>query len=166
METINVIFILCIVFGFILMVYALILAQKNVNEKNEIFTIEEGIKKIKVSINEADKTIDELNRLAEQVFLQFDEKKKDFLFLYDLIEQKEQSIASKVNIVVDKDFLQNEDANSGDNSSSIKSSIKYENPLLKQILEMEQKGMSISEISKALNVGQGEIELILTLGKE
>ena len=41
----------------------------------------------------------------------------------------------------------------------------FKNPNLEKIRSMRAQGLSIAEISKALNMGQGEIKLILELGK-
>lgn len=170
METINIIFISFIIIGFILIIYSLVKVQKNENNNSEIFTVEEAIKKLKTQIEDADKVMNELNSLAEQIFLQFQEKRQELLFLYDLIEQKQKDISPNIDITIDgkaqNETKENEVQNETKEKKQNKNYKKYENPLLEQILEMKEKGISNSEIAKSMNVGKGEIELILNLWKE
>ena len=39
------------------------------------------------------------------------------------------------------------------------------NPKLKEIIKLREEGKNISEISKSLNIGQGEVKLIMELNK-
>lgn len=160
----NLMFIFFIIAGFILTIYSLVQMQKSEKTREEIFTIEEGINKIKEQIAEADQVTDELNSLAEEIFLEFQEKKKELMFLYELIDQKQKSFSADINLSIDPSIPM--DTHKNQESSSQIESKKYDNPLFDKIPKMQESGMSISEIAKNLNIGKGEVELILNLWKE
>lgn len=104
---------------------------------------------VSVSVD-ADKAIDELNNLSKDVFTEFDEKYKELLFLYEMLDSKKNDSKKEVQEAVKK--------------AETKMSVMI-NPKLKEIMELKNKGMSVSQIARALNMGQGEVQLIINLGR-
>lgn len=101
--------------------------------------------------------IDDLNLLSDEVFKRFDEKQKQLLFIYEAIEKKK-NISNKgnVDIKIDEDI-----------SKEIKKKNNISlNPIANRVNELYKEGMSISNIAKELNIGKGEVDLMIKLGKD
>ena len=100
--------------------------------------------------NDADKAMEELNNLSRDVFNEFDEKYKELLFLYEMLDSKKNDSRKEVR----------EAAKKAETKLSA-----FVNPKLKDILELKGKGMTVNQIAKTLNMGQGEVQLIMNLGR-
>ncbi|MCL2854253.1 MAG: DUF6115 domain-containing protein [Defluviitaleaceae bacterium] len=113
----------------------------------------------------ADEAISELSDMSKNVFKEFDNKYQELLFLYSLIDEKQKKMdegtpkihkigqargleeyAKRVDMVID---------------DSKKISI---NPKFANIVQMHKDGQSVEEIARKLDMGKGEVGLILTLG--
>lgn len=159
MNTLNLIFTILMIVGFIMIIYSIVMINKN-NNTTPISDIDNSIKKIQDAMDKADLAIDDLNLLSEKIFKNFDEKQKQLLFLYDAIEKKKaiSNNNSRVDIKLDEKVLM---PKKQDNKKIINS-----HPMAKKINEMALRGMSVPDIAKTLNMGQGAVELIINLGKE
>lgn len=51
------------------------------------------------------------------------------------------------------------------NPGKLSKKIVYDNPKLDEIQKLSNEGLSLAQISKKLNMGQGEVKLIMELGK-
>ena len=100
--------------------------------------------------SDTDRAIDELNNLSKDVFTEFDEKYKELLFLYEMMDSKKNDSKREVR----------EAAREAETKMSV-----FVNPKLKDIMELKSKGMSVNQIAKTLNMGQGEVQLIINLGR-
>jgi hypothetical protein len=102
------------------------------------------------SVSEADEAISELNDMSKNVFKEFENKYQELLFLYNLIDEKEKRLGNmpEIKAEVIADEIKRPDIN----------------PKFANVLEMHKGGKSIEEIAKKLDMGKGEIGLILTLG--
>lgn len=146
MDNFNIVVIALMLIGFIFIVYAIVCLSKM--EKPKASTeVDESIKQVRTAVDKADLAMDDLNVLAEKIFDQFDEKQKELLFLYEQLERK---------------ALPDEEK---ENSVGMKNPIKR-HPRLPQIKELLKKGKSTDEIAKELEMGKGEVALIVELGKE
>lgn len=133
------------------------------------------------TINEADDAIEQLNDISKQIFLQQEEKYQELLYLYEIIEQKkkeltdisEASLKNKENMAVklDKEIEEQDILELKENiieKKSEKKSDKNINEIISkydEIFELSRQGLSIVEIARKLNMGQGEVGLILDFKK-
>ena len=167
MDFFQWILILCLIVGAIFVLYSIVnfhgKAQKEDEQEGGLASAEallaEKLSAYQSSVVEADEAISELNDVSRSVFKEFDSKYQELLFLYNLIEEKKQELnqpiaapiravpPSKVSYIVD--------------DSTKKSAI---NPKFAHVLELSRKGMNVDEIARQLDMGKGEIALILNLG--
>ncbi|MBR1444825.1 MAG: hypothetical protein IJ583_14985 [Firmicutes bacterium] len=133
--------------GICLIIAALIKDEKKEENNTDADAIEMLLNK---SVEEADSAMNELNGLSEEVFKEFEEKYNELLFLYQMIEDKksENSVDTKVS------------------AKNRKRRFRYSNPKLQEIKSLAKEGLSVAEIAKKLNIGQGEVQLIMQLGKD
>ncbi|MBR1735531.1 MAG: hypothetical protein IJ736_00745 [Firmicutes bacterium] len=133
--------------GICLIIAALIKDEKKEENNTDTGAIEMLLNK---SVEEADSAMNELNGLSEEVFKEFEEKYNELLFLYQMIEDKkdENSIDKKVS------------------AKNRKRKFRYSNPKLQEIKNLAKEGLSVAEIAKKLDIGQGEVQLIMQLGKD
>ncbi len=147
----NIILICLIFIGFALIIFS-------VFKKEEAFKLNLDEAKgaellLNKAIDDADNAIEELNKLCSDAFDEFEEKYQEMLFLYQMIEEKKKeefSSEENLNFIV---------------SNKEKNKSNYSNPKLKDIRKLQKQGLSIPEIAKKLNMGQGEVKLISELGK-
>lgn len=166
MDIFNLVFIVLIIIGFFLIIISLVLINKTQETGTPIQELDEAMKKIKDTIDQADLTIDDLNFLSERVFQRFDEKQKELVFLYGTMEGNKQ--------------ISNQNNTRGRQSSNLdfkfdeKISVRNVNnqdllkihPLFPEIRDSLIAGRSVVSIAKSLNMGQGEVQFIMGLGKE
>ncbi|WP_250278445.1 DUF6115 domain-containing protein [[Clostridium] colinum] len=155
MDIFNWIFIIIMILGFTVIISSILKINKYSNS-TPISDIDNHIKQIKETIDQADLAIDDLNLMSEEIFKRFDEKQRQLLFLYEIIEKKK-SMSNKIDIKIDENI-----ANQGTykNKKYIKS-----HPMADKIKELYDQNMTISDIAKTLNMGKGEVELIIKFGK-
>jgi len=104
------------------------------------------------SIPETDHAIDEINNTGAQILGELDDKHQELLFLYNMIEDRKKDEIGSVSELVAND-------------SQIKPSESFKNPKLGKIRALYDQGMTEEEIAKTLGIGQGEVKLILSIGK-
>lgn len=119
----------------------------------------------------------ELNEFAEFVKDEMDRKHKELIFLYQMVSEKEKLINSKAGFI-NENIPNNPSISNKDNKKStiivdpynntnITKEIKSEVLINKneKILKLSKKGYSIKEIAQLLDIGQGEVKLVLDLFK-
>lgn len=157
MGIFQIILIIVVFIGMGLILFSFFSYESNQPNATSYIEVDNTIKALDASISEADSAAEELDKMAKSVFEEFDGKYQELLFLYTLIEEKKQETSqgyrkkpieptSKTDILVDEGF-------------------RIQNPKYNQINEMQQQGQTVAEIAKHLNMGQGEVKLILELGK-
>lgn len=154
MDIFNWIFILLMIIGFIIIIISILNINKY-NNAQPISSIDNSIKQIKNIIDQADLAMDDLNLMSEQIFEKFDEKQKQLLFLYETIENKKPS-SKKIDFKADENLV---------DKNIYKKNIQL-HPMADKIFEMLKQNMSVADIAKALNMGQGEVELIIKLRRD
>ncbi|WP_317367344.1 helix-turn-helix domain-containing protein [uncultured Tyzzerella sp.] len=160
MEIFNWIFIFVMIIGFIMIIVSIININKY-NNATPVSSIDGYIKEMKEAIDQADLAIDDLNLMSEEVFKRFDEKQKQLLFIYDAIEKKKNmSSGGKFDIKIDENI--SKDINKEDINKKNHMSL---HPMADEVKKLHKNGMSVSDIAKKLNIGKGEVELIINLGK-
>ncbi len=158
----NIILVVLILIGIGLVVYACISHKNNENDSNDYFEANASVQLVKQAIDDADNAIEQLNKISSDVFEEFEEKYQELLFLYQMIDDMKE----KRNKVDYSTEYKNNFENVATGFQKRKVPDNYSNnPRYSKIKSMSEQGLSVSEISKALNIGQGEVKLILELGK-
>ncbi len=161
MDIFNLIFIFIMVLGFMIIILSILKINKY-NNATPISNVDSYIKEMKDTIDQADLAIDDLNLMSEQIFKRFDEKQKQLLFLYETIEKKKAISNSKVDIKIDENVLNKVDIKQNNKKSKYISN----HPMADKIKELHKQNMSVSDIAKVLNIGKGEVELIIKFGDD
>jgi len=111
-----------------------------------------AIRAINASMSEADQTMEEINKTAKAIFEELEEKHQELLFLYNMIEErKNEETGSAPEIIFSEPRPKRAD--------------NIKNPKLGKIRALYDQGMTEEEIAKTLGIGQGEVKLILSIGK-
>lgn len=155
----NIILILLMCVGIGLIIFSALNKKGMKKESNDYFEANASVQLVRQAVLDADNAIEQLNKISANIFEEFEEKYQELLFLYQMIDdmkEKREKVDFKANSVRESSVLDN---------SGQKTERYFKNPNLEKIKNMYEQGLSISEISKALNMGQGEIKLILELGK-
>ena len=121
-----------------------------INERRQ--TEEFAIRAFNASMSEADQTVEELNKTAKKIFEEMEDKHQELLFLYNMIEERKGEEIGSASDIIFGDARQ-------------KRSENHKNPKLGKIRTLYEQGMTEEEIAKTLGIGQGEVKLILSLGK-
>ncbi len=155
----NIILILLMCVGIGLIIFSALNKKGLKKGNNDYFEANASVQLVKQAILDADNAIEQLNKISSNVFEEFEEKYQELLFLYQMIDdmkEKREKVDFRANSANESGFA----GNVGHRQKTY-----FKNPNLEKIKSMYEQGLSISEISKALNMGQGEIKLILELGK-
>jgi DNA-binding NarL/FixJ family response regulator len=78
-------------------------------------------------------------------------------------EMDNSTISTEINTLNTKIDIQ--DTETGHKEDNFMAIFSTTNPKHKEIQELNAKGLSVAEIAKSLNLGQGEVKLVLDLGK-
>lgn len=158
MDIIQISLFVAIILGIGLVIFSLLTFSNQSNNKNfGDYEIENSMKALNTSLEEVDSAMLELDKMSKTIFEELDTKYQELLFLYTLIDEKKKEVAE---IYSTQKFPQKEIVTSVDKDSNT-----YKNPKLHEINNLLNEGLSISEIAKELNMGQGEVKLIIGLGK-
>lgn len=123
---------------------------------------------------EADEALSDLNDMSKSVFKEFDSKYQELLFLYNLIDEKQKKVGGQVQAqAASAPQIPATQAHTLEKYAESKLDIVIDdskkmalNPKFANVLEMHRNGKTVEEIAKQLDIGKGEISLILTLGKK
>lgn len=152
MDIFNWSLLIMIILGFIIIIISILKVSKYTNYSN-ILDVDSSIKKVKEIIDQADLTIDDLTLASEEILKRFEEKQKQLLFLYDNLENKKNN---KIDIKIDEPFV---------NKNIKNKKINMLHPMAEKVIQLSKQNMSPDDIAKKLNIGQGEIELIIKFGE-
>lgn len=118
-------------------------------------------------IDELNNKILEINEYGDFMINELDKKHKELLFLYQLINEKSKEIEKPEIKDVDEKEANEEITNEEiTNEKVIKETekINQKNSNYNQIIiEFSKKGYNIKEIARLLDIGQGEVNLVLEL---
>ncbi|MCL2752848.1 MAG: hypothetical protein FWE44_01710 [Defluviitaleaceae bacterium] len=146
--------VIMLIIGGVLVIAASLGFGKNSDEAKDIT---EKLDALEITVSEADETMSELNDMTKNAMKEFDAKYQELLFLYNLIDEKQKNVnggstakpsrqSKSVDMIID---------------DSKKMSI---NPKFTNVLEMYKNGKGVEEIAKQLDMGKGEVGLIISLG--
>lgn len=114
----------------------------------DLYVKEQEIRK---AITEADEIIDELKYTSEALVDQIDHSIKEFKESINKIKENE------IKIIKDQEIISNE------NSKEVIKDKIDSNKKINMIYEYYNKGMDVAEIARLLDIGKGEVSLILSL---
>lgn len=152
--------------------------NNNKNKKKleqDYYKYDEMFKMLNGAIEEANKFSEDLNKLATDIFEELDNKHQELMVIYKLIQEKSQNsenikvestnnmidntneVIKVNNIENEKEFKINIENNLGDNFES--------NTKKDEIMSLRRQGLSIEDIAKKLDLGKGEVQLIIDFGE-
>lgn len=137
--------ILMFLFGIVVVIVSGI-KIKNEENNNENLQVDNAINALNIATKEANNAINELDKISKSVFLEMENKYQEILYLYYLMEDKK-----------------NEPENIQEQE---KIKPKKVNVKSNEIKKLHLDGLGIFEIAKKLNMGIGEVKLIIELGKD
>ncbi|MDR1532715.1 MAG: hypothetical protein LBS62_11150 [Clostridiales bacterium] len=184
-DIVQIALLVAIVVGSVLVAAALVFAarsgraggSKDDSElKNDGLDPEGAIKAVEASIAEADKVSEDFQKQAASIFKEMDEKYQELLFLYSLIDEKKTDAAKMLDDAVStarkaaarsrrtaQERDQNAERRQGSEDGETLAVQKH--PRYKEIMQLIDSGLSISEAAKKLDMGQGEVKLIVELDR-
>ena len=157
--------IVMMVIGACLVVYGAFFGNKkegSAEEVDELVTLAQKLNSLESTVFEADEAANILDDMTKSVFKEFDSKYQEMLFLYNLIDEKQKKLVGagqKVDVVAGISSKPLEKGTIALQNQKITINPKYAN-----VLELNDKGKSIEEIARQLNMGKGQVALILNLG--
>lgn len=166
----NFIIFLLFFVGVCFIIYSVFKFKPVDNTSSQALT-EETLQKLQAAINDADNALEEINSLSQNIFDEMESKYKELLYLYSSINQKQNGMQNVTSS--NSSFNQTNYINSGAKQQTVneKDNVNFMNefnsinPKHNEILQLSKRGMSVSEIAKKLNLGQGEVRLVLEMGK-
>lgn len=173
----GIITVFCILIGCSLIIISFLTNDNTVNRENETSSYDEE------NINDINKKILEINEYSEFIKGELDNKHKELLFLYQMIndkskelketkgtdgtngtqhnnEEKEETIENKNR---DKKVEFEGTQHSNKQIEERNKSVEHNNN--KIILDLVDKGYDTQEIAKMLDLGEGEVRFVLNLYK-
>lgn len=165
----SVILVSLIFVGFGLILFSFL--KKDENFKIDTSEAKEVHDELRKSISDADDAMNEINKLCGDAFVEFEEKYQELLFLYQLLDEKQKSVsydqkAEGASAGGKKAGNAGKEAESTSGRKAEKNKKLYSNPKLKDIQKLQKQGLSVADIAKKLDMGQGEVELISEMGRE
>ena len=184
------IYLALIIFGAILIIVSLFLKSKKIKYKNDIKKNKNNQQELANIYNNTNEKMKALNEYSEFILDEVEKRHKELLFMYQLISEKEKSLNSNAvnsNIINDtykktktkskifKEQKEYKDKNNqkGKNTVDLSekdNSVEIKNKEIKdyhkQILDLYNNGLAIKEIAKKLDIGIGEVKLVIDLFNE
>lgn len=167
MDTFYLTIILSFCFALVLILFSIIALHGSNSKKADDFEYALMNNNIETS-----SLLDDFSDLSSGVFKEMEEKRQELLFLYNLIEEKGKGLASSkkpvlisnkgIDILVDDKMTPEQVSNKTPGSISITN----KNSNMSKILELKEHGMTVAEIAKELSIGQGEVSLLIEIGKD
>lgn len=147
-ETLTIIIIIS---GITFVFLSYYLDEKNRNNPEKTI---ENYEEYQSRLKEVNDKIIELNDYSEFIKSEMEGKHKELLFLYHLTNEKSKSINEESEVIIKHD-----------DNVKIKDieKINEREDINKRILELANEGYDVREIARVLNIGQGEVKLVLNL---
>ncbi|MCL2376857.1 MAG: hypothetical protein FWC76_05605 [Defluviitaleaceae bacterium] len=181
------ILILMLFIGVFFIIYGIVTRKDNGNvaskksERSISFPIK--VDRLEASLLEDDEAANLLGGMSKDMFKELDGKYQELLFLYNLVDEKQKSLSSDTPVVKQSpssDFnkLALQQMLLGDGKwpeekptaapvphNHKNASVKNLdiNPKFTKVLELSKSGKTVEDIAKALEMGKGEVTLILNI---
>ena len=153
MDGFQIIILTAVITGVILVFISLVSQFRARDADSSGDYADEAVKAVENSVREADNAAEELNKLADSVMGELDNKYQELLFLYNMIDEKKKELYNMPAVKNTKK------AEPGLRTRTIN------HPKQKEIIKLNSEGAPLPEIAKRLAMGQGEVKLILDLNK-
>ncbi|WP_341877216.1 DUF6115 domain-containing protein [Defluviitalea saccharophila] len=163
MEIVTVMILFVISVVAIVVVIGLIFMKDKSESNYNLMMIDQQIKvekELKERIDEADQMLKELNQFSSYIQSELEKKHKELLFLYQLIEEKEKKLA-----ISNGGELQDYLSDIKEKKEELEVHNILNNKYYNSIIELYKSGKDTASIAKELNIGKGEVELILGLAR-
>jgi len=164
---------ICLAAGALLVLYSVLFLKASKKADEDEINMERMERVLHV-MDSADNTADEIYKLSQDVASEIDDKYQQLLYLYNMIDEKAAKLdfASGIDISID-DSTANLAREEVKKAKDVMKAIVGEkginpgrmNEKYKEVFDLYSKGSDIPEIARALNIGQGEVKLVLELGK-
>ncbi|WP_273325037.1 DUF6115 domain-containing protein [Vallitalea guaymasensis] len=174
MDNINILVIISIMIGIIFIILSFVFKDKAEKNKNDdkvedLVSTDEEAEKIDFDkdqvMEEISNKILELNDYSSFIKQELNDKHKELLFLYQLINEKEKNMKklSNINNIKKEEKHQQVivDTPKQLDSKNISNDIRDKND---EIHNLHRNGYSVTDIAKVMGLGRGEVKLILELG--
>lgn len=171
----TILFFISAIVGIILVVISLILGVKRTEEieMNQLDSTTEKQNELIKVIEDADDAIEQLNSVSKSIFEEQEQKYQELLYLYQIIDDKKQELLNVFDKVTSVEFKENlnEDIkkesfkvtdinNKKDENNFVATNSKHN-----EIIDLYNSGHTVTQIAQQLNIGQGEVSLIIKLNK-
>ncbi|MDR3091348.1 MAG: hypothetical protein LBU36_03995 [Clostridiales bacterium] len=130
---------------------------------------EGSIRALSDAQDEAEKTIDDLSHFMQSATKEIEDKYQEMLFMYNLIDEKRAELAKlymeersgerrqkRAEPAPEAPLPPLPEKKRGERERAFAQDSKYN-----EVLKLHGEGLSVQEISKKINVGQGEVSLIV-----
>ena len=151
--------------GAIVLVIGLIFMKDKSESNYDLMMIDKQInieQELKARIEEADQMLQELNQFSSYIKSELETKHRELLFLYQLIEEKEKFFVPLKTEENNDNYVNVKDK---DKDRDLQAFTILNNKNYNSIIELYKAGKDTVSIAKQLNIGKGEVELILGLAK-
>lgn len=165
-DSITLMFFISVGIGIILIIFSLILNKKqNISsELSQSDLITEKQNNLLKIIEDADDAIEQLNGISKSVFEQQEEKYQELLYLYQIIDERKQELSKIWEKTISLEKIPTKDSsNEILNNTETVNNFVTSNPHYNEIVALYNDGVTITQIAKQLNIGQGEVSLVLEL---
>jgi len=126
--------------------------------------LESRLSNLENTMTEADEAAVVLDDMTKNAFKEFDEKYQTLLFLYNMIDDKQKAMAQReISAAVAPVQRMRPTADPLAELVTRRKGASI-NPKYDIVLQMQAEGKSLDEIAKELNMGKGQVALILNLG--
>ncbi|MCL2874106.1 MAG: hypothetical protein FWE29_04155 [Defluviitaleaceae bacterium] len=154
--------VILMIIGIVCMLYGIFIFTRSKPVQEDDYLEKSILSSIGNKTEEIDKTIDEFDKVSGEVLTQLDEKYNELLFLYSLIDDKKSEMAglSEREPQITKKLSEFQELSQGTSDGK-----KFKNVKHDEVKRLIEQGISVADTAKTLNIGQGEVRLILELGK-
>ncbi|MDR3239645.1 MAG: hypothetical protein LBT44_06110 [Clostridiales bacterium] len=153
MTTFTVVALAVMLTGIVLVLYSMLWLTR-AGRRQQSQETESVVKSIRESVQEADQATEELHKTAKAIFAEMEEKRQELLVLFYMIEDRKKGMQP------DRAEAPLKERTFMDGGEESKANLKAG-----KINALHEQGMSEAQIAKSLGIGQGEVKLILNLGK-
>jgi DNA-binding NarL/FixJ family response regulator len=120
----------------------------------------------------ADAALDELNKTADLILKDIEEKYQTLLFLYELTEDKLQAASlvkpeAQTPVTSSRSYgnVSRQEAFQAPREKPLRKKPMAVNAKQAQVLKLHGEGLPVAEIAKELDIGQGEVRLVIDLAE-
>jgi len=155
--------ILMLVVGVIFVLYGSFArkGKKIHDDEEDLDSLAQKLSTLKASGYEAGVAVSALEDVSKNVFKELDSKYQELLFLYNLVDEKHKALSARPEPVHEADFVPPRLIPKVKDDRSIEV-----NPKIARAWELSLSGMGVDDIAKELQMGKGEVTLVINLERK